>query len=354
MPRSSFSHAASISLALAGGLHLYGCGSPAAPVVPGPDPCDAAREIRPSPGFLTVSEEADIVARVIPGGFGGLFQDFGFTNNLVIYLQDLSKTDLAEAALRRLLNCGAAYPGWINRLVRTDVIQDRQGQYTASQLLSYSIALSPLRGDPEVWGLEVDPEINRIWIGLRAVAALPRIQQAVASAAVPSGAVSIEVPPPVTGTEPFTVLDAVVITTPHDTANGVFYGTARVQYTNRYAETRYPDNCISGDGEYVSFLYRIEKWDGRAWKGIHDPICLAIALQPSPVLPGESRTDSVPFVGVRRLMAAPLWKTARITGTYRFVGTVYLSTTPNPPYLINPAPEEQNSTPFRMVHNLPF
>jgi hypothetical protein len=339
-------------LIVAGGLLISTCGG--SPVEPALDPCVKAQELRGSASFLGVAEEANVAAQVIPGGFGALFQDFGYTNDLLIYLQDPSKTDTAKQALRRLLFCGAAYPGWLDRLVGTDAIQVRQGQYTGSQLLTYSHALAEVRSDPEVWALEVDPETDRIWIGLRSSAALTRIQQAVIGMGVPAGAVNIEVPPPVTGSEPFSVLDSVVITSAHDTANGVFLASAYVRYTNHYAETRYPDNCITVDRSHVSFLYRVEKWDGQAWKKIHDPICESIALAPRGILPAESRTDTVLFVGVRRLRSVPLWQTARISGTYRFIGTVYLSTIPNPPFLANPAPEEQNSTPFRIINRLPF
>jgi hypothetical protein len=145
-----------------------------------------------------------------------------------------------------------------------------------------------------------------------------------------------------------------VTVVPHATDNGVFLAEARVKYTNHFSETRYPDYCVISNGTRFSFLYRIEKWDGQAWRRVHDPVCSAIALAPRPVLPGQSLTDTIPFVGVRRLRAAPLWATARISGYYRLVGTVYLSTTPNPPFLANPAPEPQVSTPFRIRNTLPF
>jgi hypothetical protein len=295
------------------------------------------------------------VARVIPGGFGSLFQDFGYSNDLVIYLKDLSKQSSAKQALLQVLTCNAAYPGWLGHLIKAYVVDVRQGQYSATELLSYSQSLGQLRVDPDVWGVEVDPEIDKVWIGLRSTAALSRVQQAVTTAGVPTGAVSIESPPPITGSEPFTVIETDVTTIPHPMDNGVFLASVHLRYTNRFGETRYPDNCSTRiDGSQVSFLYRIEKWNGQTWRRVYDPICQSIALAPRPIAPGESRTDSVPFFGVRRLMGAPVWRAARITGTYRFVGTVYLSTTPLPPYLTNPAPEEQNSTPFRILNSLPF
>ena len=336
---------------LAGGLLSLECGTTTGPAI---DPCQTARDLRTSPGFLTVAEEADIVARVIPGGFGSLFQDFRSSNDLVIYLKDPSKRNSAEQALLQLLTCDVVYPGWFSHLIKADVIDVRQGQYSATELLGYFHSLGQVRTDPDVWAVEVDPETDKVWIGLRSAAALSRIQQVVATIGVPAGAVSIESPPPVTGSEPFTVLDTDVPTTPHPTDNGVFRAATRLKYSNHFGETRYPDNCTTADGSQVTFLYRIEKWNGQAWRRIYDPICATIALFPRPVAPGESRTDSLPFVGVRRLLGAPVWGAARITGTYRFVGTVYLSTTPLPPYLTNPAPEEQNSTPFRIVNGLPF
>jgi hypothetical protein len=314
----------------------------------------AAREIRDSSGFLGVAQEADVVARVVPGGFGGLFQQFGLADQLVIYLKDRTRSDSARTMLKRLLSCGAAYPGWDNRLVSSELIQDRDGLFTASQLLAFLHDMEQLRNDPAIWAMEIDPETNRVWIGLKSANDLVRVRAAVASAAVPSEAVEIEMPPPVTGTEPFRVLDSVIIPRAHATDNGVFLAGARVQYMNRYSETRYPDNCVTIGGEAFSFFYHVEKWDGLTWKKVHDPDCLAIALPPRPVLPGESMTDSVRFIGVRRVRSSPLWLTARITGTYRFVGKMYLSTTPNAPFLANLAPEVQNSTPFRIYNTLPF
>lgn len=347
--------AATWSLHTAGGLLLlFGCGSPAGPVDENKDPCDVAREIRPSSDFLTVPQEADIVARISPGGFGSLFQDFGNTNRLVIHLQQMVKSDSAVTVIRRLLTCGGAYPGWSNQLVDVSNPLFQAGQYTASQLLAYRSTLQPLQNDPAVWAIEIDPETNKVWIGLRSGTESSRIGQAVTTQGVPMEAVEIEAPPLVSGSEPFQVLDSVIVPTPHSTDNGVFLAEARVTYTNRFSETRYPDNCTTIDGSRVSFLYRIERWDGQTWRNIYDPICRSVALLPRPIEPGQSRTDTIPFVGVRRLRSVPLWRTARITGYYRFVGTVFLSTTPNPPFLANPAPEAQNSTPFRIRNSLPF
>ncbi len=312
-----------------------------------------AREIRPQPEFLTVPEEADILARISPGGFGSLFQDFG-PGSLVVYLQNLAKSDSAKLVIRRLLNCGGAYPGWSNQLVDPNSIQVRQGNYTGSQLLGYLRALDQLKNDPAVWAIEIDPEINKIWIGLRSSSELARISLGVTSAGVPNGAAQIEIPPSATGLEPFHVLDSTVATVVKVNANGVFLAEARVTYTNHFSETRYPDYCVTIDGSRVSFQYRIEEWDGQNWRTIHNPICLAIGLPPDPIQPGESRTDTIPFGGVRRLNAQPLWRTARITGYYRFVGKVYLSVIPNTPFLTDPAPEAQISTPFRILNTLPF
>src|SRR5262245_6643043 len=107
----TFSTSCNVSLywvVLAGGLLSVSCGASTGPVL---DPCQTARDIRSGPSFLSVAEEADILARVIPGGFGSLFQDFGYSNDLVIYLKDPSKKNSAEPALLQVLNCNAAYPG---------------------------------------------------------------------------------------------------------------------------------------------------------------------------------------------------------------------------------------------------
>src|SRR5690242_10488457 len=186
-------------LELLAALLVAGCnGSAAEPDRP---LCERARALRSTPGLMTVAEEADLAARVLPGGFGGLFQEIAPNSDgvLVAYFKDPTKTGV-KTSLHTLLLCGAVYPGWAGVFVVTDfnAIAIRQGKYDATELLSYRRALEPLKSDPVVWGLEIDPESNRVWLGITDPSQLTRIQQAVANRAVPATAVSIEVPPPTT------------------------------------------------------------------------------------------------------------------------------------------------------------
>ncbi len=340
------------------GLTALACkGEPTAPAL---GLCDSARELRPSASFTTVAEEADIAAKVLSGGFGGLFQERGggaaSDGILVAYFKDTSDPALKNS-VQTLLRCGAVYPGWAGVLVTTDLgtIAIRKGQYTATELLSYYRALESLKVDTSVWGLEVDPEANRVWIGITNHSQLVRIEQAVSTRDVPLAAVSIESPPPSTGLEQFEVLDT-ALTTRSGENFGTIVMVVNVRFTNRQASTRYPDWCV---GPWPYFLYTLEKWNGSEWRFVRGFVCVAVQLPPRAVLPGQSVIDSVQMQGARKLNTIPEWLTARITGTYRIVGRVYTSTTPDPsggnPILSDPAPpDEQVSAPFRVTNTLPF
>ena len=334
-------------------LVASGCGAAPGPPDPPDDPCAAARAIRSGPQFLSVAEEADIAARVIPGGFGGLYQDLE-SQRLVVTLKDPTKSGPAAIALRALLYCGGAYPGWANELVTPAVMGFRSAQYNGTELLSYLRALQPVRGDPGVWALEVDPELNRIWIGLDNAAELPRIRQMVSDRGVPLAAVALETPPPTTGAEPFAVLENPVLTEAGPTL-GVFGLIFHVRYTNPFPERRFLERCPEPGSFHTSVRYFIEKWDGTNWQLVFDPFCELVALRPTRVDPLQAHTDSVDNAGVRRLNATPIWRTARVTGTYRLVGSVYLAETAGPPFVANPASEiERRSSPFRIRHTAPF
>jgi hypothetical protein len=320
------------------------------------DLCATARQIRATipggaSGFLTPEQEADITARTIPGGFGGMFRDIS-RNELVVFLKDPSQQAGADEGLRKVLACGAVYPGWLNVIVSLQTVVYRSAQYTATQLLAYLSAVQALRTDPDVWAIEEDPSLNKIWIGVRSGAAQPRIQQLLAAASVPTGAVVLEVPPPTSGTEPFTILESVVATGELTQLPGVFEFRMHVRYVNQSGGTRYPGRCVSPDPMtfYTLFEYVLTRWDGNAWVLAHEPICEAVAVQPQPVQPGQQETDSIPGIGSHRVNTQPFWLPWRVTGNYRFEGLVYRSTTPNPPFLTDlVALEERVSAPFRVV-----
>ncbi len=330
-----------------------GCGAAAGPPDPPEDPCAAALAIRSGPQFLSVAEEADIAARVIPGGFGGLYQNLE-SQRLVVTLKDPAASGPAGTALRALLYCGGAYPGWADELVTPAVMGFRSAQYSGTELLSYLRALQPVRGDLGVWAVEVDPELNRIWIGLVNSSEVPRIRQMVSDRGVPLAAVALEAPPPTTGAEPFAVLENLVLTEAGP-ALGVFRIIFHVRYTNPFPERRFLDRCPEPFSLHTNVRYVLEKWDGTNWQLVFAPICELTALRPTRVDPLQAHTDSVDNAGVRRLNALPVWRTARVTGTYRLVGSVYLSETAGPPFVANPASDlERRSAPFRIRNTAPF
>ena len=324
------------------------------------NPCTAAKALRPAPALLTVAEEADIAARVLPGGFGGLYERFpGSAGNgtLVIYLQDLSKKDEVAELVPQLLRCGGAYPGWLGELVSATDVTFRQGRYTGSDILSFFKAVQPLRDAADVWGVANDPEANGLWIGLRSAAAVNRLQQAVAQRGVPLDAVMFEVPPPSSGAEAFVVTPSSVAAEQGTFPLGGLGFALHVRYTNNQASSRYPDWCVGGDpaNPIGFFAHTLEQWDGSAWRTVYTPICDAVLLAPREIAPGEQAIDSIPFAGARRLNSLPAWETARIEGTYRLVAQLYTKTVPIPPYLADLAPlGERAAAPFHILSDLPF
>lgn len=333
---------------------VFGCGAPAVgPPDPPADPCAAARAIRSTTQFLTVAEEADVAARVTPGGFGGLYENLE-SERLVVTLKNPAQSGPAEAALRALLNCGGAYPGWADELVTPSTMGFRSAEWTGTELLAYLRALQPVRSDPAVWAMEIDPELNRIWIGLRSAGDIARMRQSVTDLAVPLGAIVLEPPPPATGVEPFAVLED-PMPTQTDPKLGVFGLSFHVRYINTFSEPRYLDRCPDSFSPHTNVRYFLERWDGTEWKLAFAPICELTALRPTALNPSEAHTDSVGNTAVRRLKAIPIWRTVRITGTYRLLGSVYLTETADPPYVADPAPEaERRSAPFRILHGGSF
>jgi hypothetical protein len=332
---------------------MASCAAGSGPVEETTDACAKALAIRGWPDFLGVAREADVAAQVVPGGFGSLWQDF-LAGQLVVYLEDPGKAAEASTTLKIVLRCGGAYPGWADTLVNLSIMTFREGQYTGTELLSYLQALESLHDDPSVWALEVDPERNRIWVGLREASDKARIETAVASAGVPLAAVLIETPPPTTGSEWLTVRDATVAA-PAGRSPGTLEGTLAVQFTNHAPADRQLAQCLLPGAADLHLCYHLEQWDGSAWKRVFSPIYVAIAARPRTVAPAESVADAGSVVASRRLNMVPEWGTARITGTYRLIGRVYLNQIASPPYVADAAPEaERVSAPFRLLNLAPF
>lgn len=330
---------------------LAACGSPAGPVE-ARDACVDAQALRSQipggSGFLSEAQEADIAAHVVPGGFGGLHQNYA-AGTLIIHLTDLTKRVEAESTLRYILTCGAVYPGWVGTRIAPASITSVQGQFTATELMGWAQSLSGLRSNPGVFGVVIDPEINRIWIGLDQAAARVEIEQAVAGASVPLAAVTIESPPPSAPQAAFQILTSPVA---FGETDGVYSFHLSVQYRNPTADNRYPDWCVEvfSNPLFAYFLYSVERWEGGAWSRVFDPFCELVALAPREVVPGEQVTDSVPVTAVHRVNAQPVWRKWRVVGTYRLVGRVYRVRTQTPPFVADEAPvEERVSAPFRLI-----
>ena len=295
------------------------------------------------------------MAQVVPGGFGGLYQrlnaDGSQASSLVVFLKDPARVADARPAIQLVLECDGAYPGWLGERVDADVIECRQGEFTAEELLGYLRALEPLLNDPDVWAMESDSERNRVWLGLRQSTSRSRIEAMISQAGVPASAVLIEDPPPPIAGAAFEVLEETVHTRPFlGTALGLFEFHMHVRYTNAFPETRYPYPCVLPLSSHLFFEFVLTKWNGSEWTRAFKPICELVAHLPRPVAPGAQQTDSVPVAAGRRLNTLPIWETTRITGTYRFEGVVFLTTIPSPPFVANSAPLEQRiSSPFRIV-----
>jgi hypothetical protein len=235
--------------------------------------------------------------------------------------------------------------------VTSDSIEVRKGQYSATQLLTYLRALESIRSDPDVWAIEQDTELNRIWLGLQTPLAKVRIQAAIAQLHVPADAVSIEDAPDANGGEAFEVLEGTVHTYASSSAPaGLFNLDMHVRFTNRYQEMRYPYPCELPLSAYLFFEFRLSRWNGSDWVHVFTPVCDLNQHDPQPVASAAEQTDSIPVAASRRLNTIPVWLTTRVTGTYRFEGVVFLSTIPSPPFVANLAPLDQRvSAPFRIL-----
>jgi hypothetical protein len=336
------------------------CGSGTAPAVRD-DPCKAAMAIRDTlPGVAAVfrgePQEGSIADQVIEGGFGGLYQKLsatgpGLSSVLVVFLKDPTKAATAKVGIRLLLACGGAYPGWLGNRVSTDSIEIHKALYSATQLFNYLRSLESVRADPDVWAMEQDTELNRIWLGIQTPSAKDRIRASIAQALVPADAVVIEDPPVRNGTEAFEVLEGIVHTyAPPGSLTGLFYLDLHVRYTNEFPQTRYPYPCVYALSSYLFFEFRLARWNGSDWVPVFAPICNLVDHDPRPVAPGAQETDSVPVPASRRVNSLPVWSSTRITGNYRFEGVVFLSTIPSSPFVSNPAPiGERISAPFRII-----
>jgi hypothetical protein len=318
--------------------------------------CDRALELRAGhAAFTTIANEGAIASQVVPGGFGGLYQDLE-SGTLVVLLKDQAQSQQARDALLQVLGCGGAYPGWIGSMISLSHIEYRQGQYTGQELHGYLAALESLKSDADIWGIELDPELNAIWIGLANPEAVSRMQAAVTARGVPGAAVHIEPPPSSSNPDPFQVMSAAVPVQEAD-REGVFWFNLSIRYTNFYSGTRYPDQCVSPDPDtfHVNYKGRLERWNGNSWVLAYQQTCVAVLLQPRPVASGQSATDDVPVAASRRLNVMPWWNTVRVTGTYRFVGDVYRATTTQDILVTDLAPlSERTSAPFRLVRSAAY
>jgi hypothetical protein len=159
------------------------------------DPCAAEPEIRAElqsgVAFWTPDHEDALAARLIPGGFGGVYLEDADT--LAIVLVAPSAADCAERHFRAALACGAIYKDSIlvTNPPRAIVVSD--GEFDAIELLEWRMLATVAFGDPEVRGLGIDRMRNRIVIDVATTDAVQRVEELVVNAGVPRGAFVVEV-----------------------------------------------------------------------------------------------------------------------------------------------------------------
>ena len=155
-----------------------------------PPPREPPRRGRP----YTIDDRFADLARVVPGGFGGLWLE---GHVLHANLVDLSKRAEAQAALARELR-GEFGPGGPGQrgLVDLDAIVFHQGRYDYVQLVDWYRRLTPALGEGVISG-DIDEVRNRIAIGVQDDAAIERVRRKVVELGIPPEAVIVELREPI-------------------------------------------------------------------------------------------------------------------------------------------------------------
>ncbi|NIM49074.1 MAG: hypothetical protein GTO22_07415 [Gemmatimonadales bacterium] len=164
------------------------------------DPCAAAPGLRAQMqadvAFWTPDHEAALTARLVPGGFGGVYWLDFESRVLAIVLVDVGKSEEAKRAFATALECGAVYAGFSVGNTQFSSIVVREGQYDAIQLLAWKEAAAIAFSDPDVVSLDLDEVRNRIVVGVSAESALERVTDLLIAAGIPRGALIVEVQQP--------------------------------------------------------------------------------------------------------------------------------------------------------------
>ncbi len=151
------------------------------------DPWMGSEAKREAGGFWSINDEFAMLAREVPGGFGGLFYnthpDSDRMGRLTIYLTDPSKKEAAFAALAEF--------GWHPQVVL-------KGAYDWLQL---GACYETLHGDsitPGLWSFEgltmtdMDERYNRLHLGIEDLADEPALRDMIAEIGLPQGMVMVE------------------------------------------------------------------------------------------------------------------------------------------------------------------
>jgi hypothetical protein len=130
----------------------------------------------------------DLLLRVderVPG-FGGMFIDSD--GRLAVYLLDVSQLAVTRAAIESVFGS--------NRVPAAGV-RAVQGQYSVSQLKTWTERASGLLTTPGVTVVDLDEGKNRVMVGIEAADKMRVVSQALSSLRVPRDAVVIQVTGPI-------------------------------------------------------------------------------------------------------------------------------------------------------------
>jgi len=132
--------------------------------------------------------ELVLAARLIPGGFGGIYRSESNYNNIVMVLVDIGKSSQAVSTLNEALNCKALFSGEID----FDEIEIAKGQFNFTQLFQWKEKAGIAFSDDAAQSLDADEFRNRVVIGVVEEGAIDRVRQLVINAGVPPGALVVE------------------------------------------------------------------------------------------------------------------------------------------------------------------
>jgi hypothetical protein len=131
-----------------------------------------------------MEQHDDLLVRVeqqVPG-FGGMFIDR--EGRLAVYLLDKSQLGAARAAIQAVFGVDAVPATGVRAL---------QGQYTVSQLKTWTEMAAGLLELPGVTAVDLDEARNRVAIGVEHKPRVPAVERALSAIAIPRHAITIQV-----------------------------------------------------------------------------------------------------------------------------------------------------------------